>query len=294
MAKILITGGTGSLGKQFAKTCSGHKVIIYSRDEMKQNDMDKIYPEYDYFLGDVRDLSRLKLAMNRVDYVVHAAALKIVPKAELDPLEYVKTNIDGARNVIEAALDKGVEKVVAVSTDKAVNPINLYGASKLVSDKLFLAANSYNFNGKPQFSVVRYGNVMGSRGSVLPHWLEQAKLGYLDITHPDMTRFMFTLEEAAALIWKAFSEGGLCIPKIKSMAVKDMAGAISKYLDKPLDIRTIGIRPGEKMHESLSEDYHSNTAEKMTQGELVEWIKYNYGTSKNYHSGFITDSSISS
>lgn len=258
----------------------GAKIVIFSRDEQKQWIMQEEHPEYDYFLGDVRDLDRLKLAFRHVDYVVHAAALKIVPKGEFDPVEFIDTNIGGAKNVIQAAITCGIKKVVALSTDKAVAPINLYGATKLCSDKLFIASNSYNLNGTPVFSVVRYGNVMGSRGSVIPLFVKQAKEGGpLTITDPTMTRFMFALEDAVKLIWKAFEtpEFGVFIPELKSMTVYDIAEACWWYvhgydeLTGPMKYASIGIRPGEKTHEDLG-TITSDKAPRMTKKELLEWL----------------------
>lgn len=260
---ILITGGTGSFGKKFAEVLLAKykpkKVIIFSRDEFKQLEMAKVYPDTKYniryFLGDVRDRSRLFRAFEGVDYIVHAAALKQVPALEYNPMEAVKTNVIGADNIIDAATDAGVKKVVALSTDKAVNPINLYGATKLVAEKLFIAANAYA-GGRVKFSVVRYGNVVGSRGSVIPLFLELKKKGIkvFPITDARMTRFWITLEDGVELVIKALenSEGGeVFVPKVRSMRVVDLAKAIDPYCR----LKIIGIRPGEKIHETLiSED----------------------------------------
>lgn len=255
---ILITGGTGSFGKQFVKTIlkyyQPNKIIIYSRDELKQYEMAQRFndPCMRYFIGDVRDLKRLESAMNGVDYVVHAAALKHVPIAEYNPMECIKTNINGAQNVIDAALHSGVSKVIALSTDKAASPINLYGATKLASDKLFVAANNIT-GGKPiSFSVVRYGNVLGSRGSVVPFFQKLIAEGAtkLPITDDRMTRFWITLQEGVDFVLKNFERmhgGEIFIPKIPSMKVIDVATAIAP--DMPHNI--VGIRPGEKMHEVM-------------------------------------------
>lgn len=256
---ILITGGTGSFGSHFIpyilNKCDPKKVIIYSRDEMKQWDMQKRYVNDDrirFFIGDVRDKDRLLRAFSGVDYVVHAAATKIVPTAEYNPFECVKTNVIGAMNIIDAALDTGVEKVVALSTDKASSPINLYGATKLTSDKLFVAGNSYSGTNNTRFSVVRYGNVMGSRGSVIPYFLDLIAKGseYLPITHRDMTRFMITLEEGIALVDHAFRDmvgGEIYVKKIPSIKVTD----IGRILAPDLPQKFVGIRPGEKLHEQM-------------------------------------------
>ncbi len=266
---ILITGGTGSFGKKFTeivlKKYKPKKVIIYSRDEFKQFEMRKIFNDkcMRYFIGDVRDKERLIRAMEGVDYVIHAAALKHVPVAEYNPMEAIKTNVLGGNNVIDVALDSGVKKVVALSTDKAVNPINLYGATKLASDKLFIAANNMKGAKDIKFSVVRYGNVMASRGSVIPLFRELAEKGAkkLPITHPDMTRFWITLDEAVEFVLMAFEtmQGGeIFVPKIPSMKITDLARAILPEAE--FDI--IGIRPGEKLHESMiSIDDSYNTLE---------------------------------
>ncbi len=258
--RLLITGGTGSLGKQLTRTLLEQSnidaIIIYSRDEFKQFEMQNMFPGEDdrarlrFFLGDVRDEQRLTMAMERVDYVIHAAALKQVPAAEFNPFEFVKTNILGAGNVINAALHNNVKNVIALSTDKASNPINLYGATKLCSDKLFIAGNHYSGLKQTSFSVVRYGNVVGSRGSVIPFFLEKRKEGVLPITDPRMTRFWITLEEAVAFVLNALREmrgGEMWVPKIHSMKITDLADVISPECEKPV----IGIRPGEKLHEIM-------------------------------------------
>lgn len=256
-SSILVTGGTGSFGKTFIPLTLNRyqpsRLVIYSRDEMKQWEMAESYREYpqvEFVIGDVRDANRLKSAMTEIDYVVHAAATKIVPTAEYNPFECIKTNINGAMNIIEASLHSKVKKVVALSTDKASNPINLYGATKLASDKLFVAANNSKRSTHTTFSVVRYGNVMGSRGSVIPFFIDQAVKGILPITDPRMTRFMITLEEAVNLVWHSFGdmEGGeIYVKKIPSMGILDIAKAVSEHAK--IDI--IGIRPGEKIHEQM-------------------------------------------
>jgi len=257
---ILITGGTGSFGQKFVhmvlKQYKPKKIIIFSRDEQKQNEMFKKFNsnKLRFFIGDVRDKSRLYRALDGVDYVIHAAALKIVPTAEYNPFETIKTNIVGAMNVIDACLDRKIKKVVALSTDKASSPINLYGATKMASDKLFVAANNYSGNNKTIFSIVRYGNVMGSRGSVIPFFIDIKKKNEFPITNKDMTRFMITLEEGVDLVFHAFKNmngGEIYVKKIPSMRVIDIAKAINSQAK----IKIIGIRPGEKIHEQMvSED----------------------------------------
>ncbi|KEA45848.1 UDP-N-acetylglucosamine 4,6-dehydratase (inverting) [Campylobacter mucosalis] len=255
---ILITGGTGSFGKKYTeillKKYKPKRLIIYSRDELKQYEMAQVFnaPVMRYFIGNVRDEDRLKTAMNGVDYVIHAAAMKHVPIAEYNPMECIKTNINGASNVINAALENGVSKVIALSTDKACNPVNLYGATKLASDKLFVAANNISGTKKTRFAVVRYGNVVGSRGSVVPLFKRLISEGVseLPITHPDMTRFWITLEQGVNFVLKNFermSGGEIFIPKIPSMTMLDLAKALAPNLG----IKIIGIRPGEKMHEAM-------------------------------------------
>jgi UDP-N-acetylglucosamine 4,6-dehydratase len=262
---ILITGGTGSFGKQYVRTILARyrprKLIIYSRDELKQFEMQQDFPQdcMRFFLGDVRDAERLTQAMNGVDYVIHAAALKQVPAAEYNPMECVKTNIHGAQHVISAALANEVEKVVALSTDKAANPINLYGATKLVSDKLFVAANNVAGGHKTRFSVVRYGNVVGSRGSVVPFFRKQIANGcdHLPITDASMTRFWITVQQGVDFVLKNFARmhgGEIFVPKIPSVKVVDLARAMAPQLPH----RIIGIRPGEKLHEVMcpADDSH--------------------------------------
>ncbi|MCX8084809.1 MAG: UDP-N-acetylglucosamine 4,6-dehydratase (inverting) [Calditerrivibrio sp.] len=265
---VLITGGTGSFGKAFVKYILKHyepkRVIIFSRDEFKQYEMAQEFnndKRLRFFLGDIRDKDRLYRAFYGVDYVVHAAALKQVPAAEYNPFEFIKTNILGAQNIIEACIDNNVKKVVALSTDKAAIPINLYGATKLCSDKLFVAGNSYAGGRVTKFAVVRYGNVLGSRGSVLPLFLKQKEEGVVTITHRDMTRFWITLPQAVELVLKAFrlmTGGEIFVPKIPSMKMIDFATAIAPEAE----IREIGIRPGEKMHEvMIPEDDARHTRE---------------------------------
>ena len=254
---ILITGGTGSFGHKFVEMTlakyNPKQIIIYSRDEMKQWEMAKLYANdtrIRFFIGDVRDRDRLYRALDGVDYVVHAAATKIVPTAEYNPFECIKTNINGAMNVIDACIDKGVKRAVALSTDKASSPANLYGATKLASDKMFVAGNSYSGADKTKFSVVRYGNVMGSRGSVIPFFLSIKNKGELPITDARMTRFMITLEQGVELVWHAFEDmigGEIYVKKIPSMKVTDVA--LSILPDAKLNI--VGIRPGEKLHEQM-------------------------------------------
>lgn len=259
---VLVTGGTGSFGKCFIRKALTEsdvaKVIVLSRDELKQWEMRQSDPVYDherirYFLGDVRDKERLLRAFHGVDMVVHAAALKQVPAAEYNPTEFIKTNVHGAMNVIDAALDRDVEKVIALSTDKAANPINLYGATKLCSDKLFVAANSYTgAKGRPRFAVVRYGNVLGSRGSIIPRWQQMVRDGAksLSITDPRMTRFWITLPMAAEFVARNFARmmgGEIFVPKIPSMRITDLAEAIAPGLATTIT----GIRPGEKLHELM-------------------------------------------
>lgn len=259
---ILITGGTGSFGHTFVpmtlEKYNPKKLIVYSRDEMKQWEMAKLFkddPRVRFFIGDVRDRERLYRALDGVDFVVHAAATKIVPTAEYNPFECIKTNVNGAMNLVDACIDRGVKKLVALSTDKASSPVNLYGATKLVSDKVFIAGNSYAGGKKTRFSVVRYGNVMGSRGSVIPFFLKQAEGGVLTVTDKRMTRFMISLEQGVELVWHAFSdmEGGeIYVKKIPSMNICDIASAAGPGCEQKI----IGIRPGEKLHEEMisSED----------------------------------------
>lgn len=254
---ILVTGGTGSFGNTFVPMTlakyNPKKIIIFSRDEMKQWDMAKKFEGDDrlrFFIGDVRDRDRLYRALDGVDYVVHAAATKIVPTAEYNPFECIKTNVLGAMNLIDACIDKGVKGVVALSTDKASSPINLYGATKLTSDKLFVAGNAYSGEHGTCFSVVRYGNVMGSRGSVIPFFMSIKDKGVLPITDERMTRFMISLEEGVDLVWHAFEDmvgGEIYVKKIPSMKVTDLATVVAPDAKQEV----IGIRPGEKLHEQM-------------------------------------------
>lgn len=319
---VLVTGGTGSFGNTFVPMTlakyNPRRLIIYSRDEMKQWDMAKKYENDSrvrFFIGDVRDRERLYRALDGVDYVVHAAATKIVPTAEYNPFECIKTNVLGAMNLIDAAIDRGVKRVVALSTDKASSPINLYGATKLASDKVFIAGNSYAGLHDTRFAVVRYGNVMGSRGSVIPLFMSLRDTGTLPITDARMTRFMITLEQGVELVWHAFEdmEGGeIYVKRIPSMKVTDIASTVAPTADQKI----VGIRPGEKLHEQMIgvedadftyefEDYYKilpsihnwhttasrikegkkvapdfaytseNNAEWMTQDDLSNWIEAN-------------------
>jgi len=265
---ILLTGGTGSFGKKFTeivlKKYTPKKLIIFSRDEFKQHEMAKVFPDgpYNirYFLGDIRDKDRLYRAFEGVDYVIHAAALKHVPALEYNPTEAVKTNVMGADNIVDAAIDRGVKKVIALSSDKAVNPINLYGATKLAAEKIFIAANAYAGN-KVKFACVRYGNVVGSRGSVIPFFLnlKRQNIKEFPVTDERMTRFWITLEEGVELVVKALEEtegGEIFVPIIPSMKITDLVKAI----DPKARLKIIGIRPGEKIHETLiSEDESRQT-----------------------------------
>jgi|TARA_B100002003_G_scaffold248845_1_gene283588 UDP-N-acetylglucosamine 4,6-dehydratase len=269
---ILITGGTGSFGQKFIEhvleNYNPRKLIIYSRDELKQFNMEKSLKErfrdagaLRFFIGDVRDKERLMRALHNVNYIVHAAALKQIPAAERDPFECIKTNIMGAQNVINAAIDSGVKKVIALSTDKAANPVNLYGASKLCSDKLFVSGNNYSGDDGPAFSVVRYGNVVGSRGSVVPYFLEAKKKGVIPITDERMTRFWITLEHGVKFVIDSLSRmkgGEIFVPKIPSCNILTLAEAIAPGCK----IEYVGIRPGEKLHEvMITSDDSRNTSE---------------------------------
>ena len=257
---ILVTGGTGSFGRAFVKTALDmcpkiKRLVIYSRDELKQYEMAQMfpreqYPQLRFFIGDMRDENRLRRALEGIDTVVHAAALKQVPAAEYNPFEFIKTNILGAQNLIEACLDHSVRRVVALSTDKAAAPINLYGATKLCSDKLFIAANNFRGARDLRFSVVRYGNVMGSRGSVIPFFMDKAKTGVLPITDPAMTRFNISLEEGVEMVFWALERalgGEILVPKIASYRITDVAEAVAPNCRQEI----IGIRPGEKLHEEM-------------------------------------------
>lgn len=281
---ILITGGTGSFGHQYTETLLRRfkpaRIVIYSRDEQKQWQMQQKFPQKEmrFFIGDVRDGERLKRAMKGVDYVIHAAALKIVPAAEYNPMECIKTNIHGAENVIHAAIDSGVEKVIALSTDKAANPINLYGATKLASDKLFVAANNMAGGHKTVFSVVRYGNVVGSRGSVVPFFQQLINDGAVElpITDERMTRFWITLQQGVDFVLKNFERmhgGEIFVPKIPSMKITDLAKAMAPKMKTKI----IGIRPGEKLHEVMcpADDSHL-TLEFSDHFVIQPTIKFNH------------------
>ncbi len=268
-ASILITGGTGSFGRKFVERVLRYqprRLVVFSRDELKQHEMARAFPDTGdsplrYFIGDVRDADRLRRAFHGVDIVVHAAALKQVPACEYNPIEAVNTNILGARNIIDAAIDAGVTRVIALSTDKAVSPVNMYGATKLVAEKLFVQGNSYAAHSHTRFSCVRYGNVVGSRGSVIPLFTQQRASGRLTVTDPRMTRFWITLEQGVDFVLRCTQQmrgGEVFVPKIPSMRVADLA----KALAPECTIDVTGIRPGEKLHELLiSEDEARNTLE---------------------------------
>lgn len=288
-SSILLTGGTGSFGREFARTVLTRypkikRLVIFSRDELKQFEMSQElphakYPAVRYFLGDVRDRDRLTRALEGIDTVVHAAALKQVPAAEYNPFEFIKTNILGAQNLVEACLDSKVKRVVALSTDKAAAPINLYGATKLCSDKLFIAANNFRGERNLRFSVVRYGNVMGSRGSVIPFFLEKAKEGVLPITHPDMTRFNILLEEGVDMVlWALENAMGteIFVPKIPSYRITDVAKAVAP----DCKIEVVGIRPGEKLHEEMITVSDSSTT--IDIGPYYVILPINNGVKKRY------------
>ena len=310
---ILITGGTGSFGKAFlAELLKRYpkipRIVIYSRDELKQWEMQQIYPKEEYpqvrfFLGDIRDKDRFYMALHKIDIVVHAAALKQVPAAELNPFEFIKTNVIGAQNIIEACLNEKIRKVIALSTDKAAAPINLYGATKLCSDKLFIAANNLKKISEATFSVVRYGNVLGSRGSVIPFFMEKAKSGFIPITDKNMTRFNITLSEGVNMVlWTLENSigGEIFVPKIPSYKIIDVAEAIAPSCKKEF----IGIRPGEKIHEEMitSADsfytydlgnyfiivsHSSNVLEKLKKNQIIhhkvpENFAYNSGSNSNF------------
>lgn len=292
---VLVTGGTGSFGQRFVATvlqAPVKKVIVFSRDELKQYEMAQSFddPRIRFFIGDVRDKDRLYRAFDAVDIVVHAAALKQVPAAEYNPFEAIKTNIIGAQNVIEASIDCGVEKIIALSTDKAANPINLYGATKLASDKLFVAANAYVGERKTRFAVVRYGNVVGSRGSVVPLFLRLKRTGRLPITDPKMTRFWITLDQGVRFVLASLERmhgGEIFVPKIPSMHVVDLAKAICPECEQEI----IGIRPGEKIHETMiTEDDARRTVEYddhyVIQPDFVWWKKEYANGGKPVPEGF--------
>jgi len=294
---VLVTGGTGSFGRAFAKyvldNCGPEKLIIFSRDELKQYDMQQqfsLYKNIRFFIGDVRDKQRLSMALRGVDYVIHAAALKQVPLMEYNPAEAIKTNIIGAMNLIEAAIENKIKKVIALSTDKACNPVNLYGATKLCSDKLFVAGNSYSGENGVKFSIVRYGNVVGSRGSVVPLFLQKKPEGVLPITDRRMTRFWITIEQAVKFVVMVFEKmngGEIFVPKIPSMNIMDLAQAIAP------ECRTevVGIRPGEKLHEiMISENDARNTKELRDCYVILPsfpwWDSLNHREGKSVPSGF--------
>jgi UDP-N-acetylglucosamine 4,6-dehydratase/5-epimerase len=296
---VLVTGGTGSFGKKFAEILLREhhpkKLIVFSRDELKQHEMRQLFPEAKnpslrFFIGDVRDADRLQRAFHGVDIVVHAAALKQVPACEYNPFEAIQTNIMGAKNIIDAAIDQGVKRVVALSTDKAVNPVNLYGATKLCAEKLFVQGNAYAGTSGTRFSCVRYGNVVGSRGSVIPLFQEQLKNGKITITDARMTRFWITLEQGVQLVIKAGERmhgGEVFIPKIPSMNIMDLAETIAAGCK----VETIGIRPGEKLHEVLiSEDEARNTVELDDMFVIKPthpfWDEHRWGEGKNLPDGF--------
>jgi UDP-N-acetylglucosamine 4,6-dehydratase len=294
---VLVTGGTGSFGKKFVELMlrdyHPQKLIIFSRDELKQHDMLTSgfeHPSLRYFIGDVRDAQRLERAFSGVTIVVHAAALKQVPACEYNPFEAVQTNIMGARNVIDAAINKGVHRILALSTDKAVNPINLYGATKLCAEKMFVQANAYSGAQDTRFSCARYGNVVGSRGSVIPMFLEQQKSGRVTITDPRMTRFWITLEQGVRFVVRCIEQmhgGEIFVPKIPSMKLTDIAETIAPGCE----VKCVGIRPGEKLHEVLvSEDEARNTVELedmyVIQPAHSWWRKENWNGARRLEEGF--------
>ena len=294
---VLITGGTGSFGRSLVGTMLRHhnpsKLIVFSRDELKQHEMRVsgfTDPSLRYFIGDVRDRERLRRAMQGVDVVVHTAALKQVPACEYNPIEAVATNIEGGRNVIEAALDSGVQRVIALSTDKAVNPVNLYGATKLVAEKLFVQANAYRGEGPTRFSCVRYGNVVGSRGSVIPLFLNQRDTGKVTITDPRMTRFWITLDQAVCFVITCIERmhgGEVFVPKIPSMNIIDLATAIAPQCE----IEEIGIRPGEKLHEVLISEDEARQGVEFDDSFIIQpahpwWVLENLTDGKPLPDGF--------
>lgn len=296
---ILVTGGTGSFGKKFIETLlrdyRPKKVIVFSRDELKQHEMRQIFSDSGdspmrYFIGDVRDRDRLYRAFNGVDFVVHAAALKQVPACEYNPFEAVQTNIMGAKNIIDAAVDQGVKKVLALSTDKAVNPVNLYGATKLCAEKMFVQANSYTGDGETRFSCTRYGNVVGSRGSVIPVFQEQRKSGVITITDERMTRFWLTLEQGVKVVIDAIERmhgGEIFVPKIPSMRLMDLAQVIAEGCE----VRLIGIRPGEKLHEMLLSEDEARHSVELEDCYVIEpsqpfWPYRGWEDAQKMHEGF--------
>jgi UDP-N-acetylglucosamine 4,6-dehydratase len=296
---VLLTGGTGSFGKKVAEIMlrdyHPKKLIVFSRDELKQHEMRQIYPDSEsspmrYFIGDVRDVDRLRRAMNGVNVVVHAAALKQVPACEYNPIEAVLTNVVGAKNVIEAALDTGVKKVLAISTDKAVNPVNLYGATKLVAEKLFVHANAYRGTGPTGFSCVRYGNVVGSRGSVIPLFLKQRSHGKVTVTDSRMTRFWITLEQGVRFVIRCIEQmhgGEVFVPKIPSMNIMDLVKAVSPECE----IEYTGIRSGEKLHEVLVSENEARHAVELDDMFVVKplhpwWYPDNWEEGRMLPDGF--------
>ena len=296
---VLITGGTGSFGNKFVETVlhdyHPRRLIVFSRGELKQHEMRQKFPDTDgspvrYFIGDVRDKERLHRAFKNVDIVIHAAALKQVPACEYNPFEAVQTNIMGAKNIIEAAIDQGVERVIALSTDKAVNPINLYGATKLCAEKLFVQGNSYSGKEGTKFSCVRYGNVVGSRGSVIPVFLDQRKTGKVTVTDPRMTRFWITLNQGVQFVIKCMElmhGGEVFVPKIPSMKLMD----IVKTIAGDCRVESIGIRPGEKLHEVLVSEDESRNAVEQEDMYIVKplyhwWQDENYANAKVLPDGF--------
>jgi UDP-N-acetylglucosamine 4,6-dehydratase len=294
---VLITGATGSFGRRCVRTLLDRyqpkRVIIFSRDELKQHEMMTSGFQDEslrYYIGDVRDVDRLRRAMVGVDVVIHAAALKQVPACEYNPIEAIQTNVNGAKNVIEAALDCGVKRVVALSTDKAVSPINLYGATKLVAEKLFVQANSYSGAGAVRFSCVRYGNVVGSRGSVIPLFLDQRKTGRLSVTDPQMTRFWITLDQGVAFVLNCVQQmhgGEVFVPKIPSTGVMDLAKAIAP----DCEVNHIGIRPGEKLHECLMSEDESRAALDLGDFFVIQpmhkwWVAENWSEGARVPPGF--------
>jgi UDP-N-acetylglucosamine 4,6-dehydratase len=294
---VLVTGGTGSFGKKFVEIMLHEyhpkRLVIFSRDELKQHDMRASgldHPSLRFFIGDVRDPGRLERAFAGVTVVVHAAALKQVPACEYNPFEAIQTNIMGGRNVIDAAINQGVRRVLALSTDKAVNPINLYGATKLCAEKMFVQANAYSGSQDSRFSCARYGNVVGSRGSVIPVFLEQRRRGRITLTDPRMTRFWLTLEQGVRFVVSSIEQmhgGEISVPKIPSMRMVDVAETIAPRCE----IETIGIRPGEKLHEVLvSEDESRNTLE-MADRYIIQpshpwWRRENWGNGRSLPEGF--------
>lgn len=296
---VLITGGTGSFGKKFVEVMlrdyRPRRLVVFSRDELKQHEMRQIFPDESdspmrYFIGDVRDRDRLHRAFNDVDCVVHAAALKQVPACEYNPFEAVQTNILGAKNVIDAAIDRGVKKVIALSTDKAVNPVNLYGATKLCAEKMFVQANAYAGAGGTKFSVVRYGNVVGSRGSVVPLFIKQRENGCITLTDPRMTRFWITLEHGVRFVITCTQNmlgGEIFVPKIPSMKMIDLARALAPDCRHQL----IGIRPGEKLHEVLVSDDEARNSKELPEMFVIQphhpwWEIANWGEASSLPDGF--------